>query len=118
MKLLRYGPAGQEKPGILDSQGKIRDLSGVVDDITPDAITPDGQARLARTNVDDLPAVSGSPRLGVPLAGIRNLIAIGLNYTDHAKETGAAAPAEPIIFSKHLSCLSGPNDDVVLPKAV
>jgi 2,4-didehydro-3-deoxy-L-rhamnonate hydrolase len=116
MKLLRYGPAGQEKPGILDSQGQIRDLSGVVDDITPDAITPEGQARLARTNVDDLPAVSGSPRLGVPLAGIRNFIAIGLNYTDHAEETGAAAPAEPIIFSKHLSCLSGPNDDVVLPK--
>ncbi|HUE44984.1 MAG TPA: fumarylacetoacetate hydrolase family protein [Aestuariivirgaceae bacterium] len=116
MKLLRYGPAGQEKPGILDSQGQIRDLSGVVDDITPDAITPDGQARLKRTNVDDLPAVSGSPRLGVPLAGIGNFIAIGLNYTDHAKETGAAAPAEPIIFSKHLSCLSGPNDDVVVPK--
>jgi 2,4-didehydro-3-deoxy-L-rhamnonate hydrolase len=116
MKLLRYGPAGQEKPGILDSQGNIRDLSGVVDDITPDAITPDGQARLARTSIDDLPAVSGSPRLGVPLAGIGNFIAIGLNYTDHAEETGAAAPAEPIIFSKHLSCLSGPNDDVVLPK--
>jgi 2,4-didehydro-3-deoxy-L-rhamnonate hydrolase len=116
MKLLRYGPAGQEKPGILDSQDQIRDLSGVVDDITPDAITPDGQARLARTNIDDLPAVSGSPRIGVPLSGIGNFIAIGLNYTDHAKETGAAAPAEPIIFSKHLSCLSGPNDDVVLPK--
>jgi len=116
MKLLRYGPAGQEKPGILDSQGNIRDLSGVVDDITPDLITPDGQARLARTSIDDLPAVSGQPRLGVPLAGIGNFIAIGLNYTDHAKETGAAAPAEPIIFSKHLSCLSGPNDDVVLPK--
>jgi 2,4-didehydro-3-deoxy-L-rhamnonate hydrolase len=116
MKLLRYGPAGQEKPGILDSQGQIRDLSGVVDDITADAITPEGQARLRRTNIDDLPAVSGQPRLGVPLAGIGNFIAIGLNYTDHAEETGAAAPAEPIIFSKHLSCLSGPNDDVVLPK--
>jgi 2,4-didehydro-3-deoxy-L-rhamnonate hydrolase len=117
MKLLRYGPAGQEKPGILDSQGNIRDLSGVVDDITADLITPNGQARLARTNIDGLPAVSGQPRLGVPLAGIGNFIAIGLNYTDHAEETGAAAPAEPIIFSKHLSCLTGPNDDVVLPKA-
>lgn len=116
MKLLRYGPTGQEKPGLLDSQGQIRDLSGVVDDITPDLVTPDGQARLARTGIDDLPAVSGQPRLGVPLAGIGNFIAIGLNYTDHAEETGAAAPAEPIIFSKHLSCLSGPNDDVILPK--
>ena len=116
MKLLRYGPAGKEKPGILDSKGKIRDLSGVIDDITPEVITPEGLARLARTNVGDLPAVSGEPRIGVPIAGIRNFIAIGLNYSDHAEETGAAAPAEPIIFSKHLSCLSGPNDDVVLPK--
>ena len=116
MKLLRYGPVGREKPGILDSQGNIRDLSGVVDDITPAVITPEGQARLARTNIEDLPAVSGEPRLGVPLTGIGNFIAIGLNYTDHAEETGAKAPAEPIIFSKHLSCLAGPNDDVVLPK--
>jgi 2,4-didehydro-3-deoxy-L-rhamnonate hydrolase len=116
MKLLRYGPAGQEKPGILDSQGNIRDLSGVVDDITADVISPEGQARLARTRIDELPAVSDQPRLGVPLSGIGNFIAIGLNYTDHAEETGATAPAEPIIFSKHLSCLSGPNDDVVLPK--
>jgi 2-keto-4-pentenoate hydratase/2-oxohepta-3-ene-1,7-dioic acid hydratase in catechol pathway len=116
MKLLRYGPAGREKPGILDSQGNIRDLSGVVDDITPSVITPEGQARLARTKLEDLPAVAGEPRLGVPLTGIGNFIAIGLNYTDHAEETGAQAPAEPIIFSKHLSCLSGPNDDVVLPR--
>jgi 2-keto-4-pentenoate hydratase/2-oxohepta-3-ene-1,7-dioic acid hydratase in catechol pathway len=116
MKLLRYGPAGREKPGILDSRGQIRDLSGVVDDITAEVITPEGLARLARTKPDDLPAVSGQPRLGVPLTGIGNFIAIGLNYTDHAEETGAAAPAEPIIFTKHLSCLSGPNDDVVLPK--
>jgi 2-keto-4-pentenoate hydratase/2-oxohepta-3-ene-1,7-dioic acid hydratase in catechol pathway len=116
MKLLRYGPAGREKPGILDSQGNIRDLSGVVDDITPSVITPEGLARLARTKLEDLPAVSGEPRLGVPLTGIGNFIAIGLNYTDHAEETGAQAPAEPIIFSKHLSCLSGPNDDVVLPR--
>jgi 2,4-didehydro-3-deoxy-L-rhamnonate hydrolase len=116
MKLLRYGPAGQEKPGILDSRGQIRDLSGVTGDITADTITPDGLARLAQTSVDDLPAVSGAPRLGVPLAGIGNFIAIGLNYTDHAEETGAAAPAEPIIFSKHTGCLVGPNDDVVLPR--
>jgi 2,4-didehydro-3-deoxy-L-rhamnonate hydrolase len=116
MKLLRYGPAGREKPGILDNQGQIRDLSGVIDDITAEAVTPEGLARLARTNIDDLPAVSGQPRLGVPLTGIGNFIAIGLNYTDHAEETGMAEPAEPIIFTKHLSCLSGPNDDVVLPK--
>lgn len=116
MKLLRYGPAGKEKPGIVDAQGHIRDLSGVLDDITADTVTPEGLAKLARIKVDELPAVSGQPRIGVPLAGIGNFIAIGLNYSDHAEETGMAAPAEPIIFSKHLSCLAGPDDDVVLPK--
>jgi 2-keto-4-pentenoate hydratase/2-oxohepta-3-ene-1,7-dioic acid hydratase in catechol pathway len=116
MKLLRYGRPGKEKPGILDSQGSIRDLSGVVDDITAEAITPKGLARLARLRLDKLPVVRGRPRLGVPVAGIGNFVAIGLNYTDHAAETGAAPPPEPIIFTKHLSCLSGPDDDVVLPK--
>jgi 2,4-didehydro-3-deoxy-L-rhamnonate hydrolase len=116
MKLLRYGPAGQEKPGILDSQGRSAISPASSTTSRPMLITPEGQARLRAPSIDDLPAVSGSPRLGVPLAGIGNFIAIGLNYTDHAEETGAAAPAEPIIFSKHLSCLSGPNDDVVLPK--
>jgi len=116
MKLLRYGQAGKEKPGILDAEGHIRDLSGVIDDITAGTMTPEGLARLARIKVEDLPAVSGQPRIGVPLTGIGNFIAIGLNYTDHAEETGMTPPAEPIIFSKHSSCLSGPNDDVVLPK--
>jgi 2,4-didehydro-3-deoxy-L-rhamnonate hydrolase len=116
MKLLRYGRPGKEKPGILDAEGKIRDLSGVVEDITPDVISPKGLAKLARTKIDKLPLVRGRPRIGVPVAGIGNFVAIGLNYTDHAEETGAAAPKEPIIFNKHLSCLSGPNDDVVLPK--
>jgi 2,4-didehydro-3-deoxy-L-rhamnonate hydrolase len=116
MKLLRYGRPGKEKPGILDAAGKIRDLSGVIDDITPDVITPKGLARLARVRIDKLPVVRGRPRIGVPVAGIGNFVAIGLNYTDHAEETGAPAPAEPIIFTKHLSCLAGPNDDVILPK--
>lgn len=116
MKLLRYGPAGKEKPGILDARGQVRDLSGVIDDITAATVTPEGLAKLARTNLDDLPKVSGQPRMGVPLTGIGNFIAIGLNYHDHAEETGMATPAEPIIFSKHTSCLCGPDDDVVLPK--
>jgi 2,4-didehydro-3-deoxy-L-rhamnonate hydrolase len=116
MKLLRYGRPGKEKPGILDAEGKIRDLSGVVDDITPEVISPKGLARLARVKIGKLPLVGGRPRIGVPVAGIGNFVAIGLNYTDHAEETGLAIPKEPIIFNKHLSCLSGPNDDVVLPK--
>lgn len=117
MKLLRYGRPGKEKPGMLDSEGRMRDLSGVVADITPNEMTPTGLAKLARVKVEKLPTVRGRPRIGVPVSGIRNFIAIGLNYTDHAEETGAPVPQEPIIFNKHLSCLSGPNDEVILPKA-
>lgn len=116
MKLLRYGRPGREKPGLLDSEGRIRDLSGVAADITPNEITPAGLAKLARVKVEKLPVVERRQRIGVPVSGIRNFIAIGLNYTDHAEETGAPVPKEPIIFTKHLSCLSGPNDEVILPK--
>ena len=116
MKLLRYGPAGREKPGMLDDAGKIRDLSGVIDDITPDVISPKGLAKLARLKSDKLPLVKGKKRMGVPLTGSRKFVAIGLNYLDHAKEANLKVPAEPIIFTKHLTCLNGPNDDVTLPK--
>ncbi|MGE0210806.1 MAG: fumarylacetoacetate hydrolase family protein [Parvibaculaceae bacterium] len=116
MKLLRYGRPGKEKPGLLDGEGKIRDLSGEVDDITPDVISPSGLAKLRKLRIGRLPLVRGRPRLGPPVSGIRNFVAIGLNYTDHAAETGMALPKEPIIFNKHLSSICGPNDDVVLPK--
>ncbi|NNE22396.1 MAG: fumarylacetoacetate hydrolase family protein [Rhizobiales bacterium] len=116
MKLLRYGPAGREKPGLLDDAGKIRDLSGVIDDITPDVLSPKSLARLARLKSDKLPLVKGKKRLGVPVTGSQKFVAIGLNYSDHAKETKLKEPDEPIVFTKHLSCLNGPNDDVTLPK--
>ena len=116
MKLLRYGPSQQEKPGLLDSEGAIRDLSAHIDDISPQTVTPQSLARLAALNSKDLPLVSGTPRLGVPLKGIGKFIAIGLNYADHAKEANMPIPAEPPMFTKAISCLNGPNDDVMLPK--
>ena len=117
MKLLRYGPKGQEKPGLLDAAGKIRDLSAVIADINPETLAPALLERLRKLDPASLPAVSGQPRLGVPLTQIPKLVCIGLNYTDHAKETGAAIPKEPIIFMKATSALNGPNDDVVLLKS-
>ena len=116
MKLLRYGPAGQEKPGILDASGAIRDLSGVVPDITGDALSPAALAKIAAVDVNSLPKVAGNPRLGSPVTGMKNLICIGLNYADHAAETGAPIPKEPIVFLKSLNALQGPNDDVVIPR--
>jgi ureidoglycolate lyase len=116
MKLLRYGPAGQEKPGILDSAGAIRDLSGVVPDITGDVLSPAALAKIAAVDVNSLPKVAGNPRLGSPVTGMKNLICIGLNYADHAAETGAPIPKEPIVFLKSLNALQGPNDDVVIPR--
>jgi 2-keto-4-pentenoate hydratase/2-oxohepta-3-ene-1,7-dioic acid hydratase in catechol pathway len=116
MKLLRYGPKGQEKPGLLDAAGKIRDLSAVIADINPETLAPALLEKLRKLDPASLPAVSGQPRLGVPLTQIPKLVCIGLNYTDHAKETGAAIPKEPIIFMKATSALNGPNDDVVLLK--
>ncbi|MTH78195.1 ureidoglycolate lyase [Paracoccus aestuariivivens] len=116
MKLLRYGPEGQEKPGLLDAEGQIRDLSGHVADIADDVLTPEGQAKLAALDVASLPVVQGSPRLGACVGHVRKFIAIGLNYADHAAESGMPVPAEPVVFNKWTSCIVGPNDDVVIPE--
>lgn len=116
MKLLRWGPKGVEKPGMLDASGALRDLSGVVAEITPELLSPMGLARLAAVNVNALPRVEGSPRLGVPFTGTRNFICIGLNYADHAAESNMPIPKEPVVFVKALSALTGPNDDVEIPK--
>lgn len=116
MKLLRYGPAGREKPGMLAADGTLRDLSGVVDDIAGDVISPAGLDRLRAIDPQTLPAVDGNPRLGPCVAGLQKIICIGLNYSDHAAETGAEPPEEPIVFAKALNALCGPNDDVELPR--
>lgn len=116
MKLLRFGSKGREKPGILDKDGNIRDLSDKIDDITPDILSPKSLNRLANLNLTKLPLVKGKKRLGIPFTGFQKFIGVGLNYSDHAAEIGMPAPQQPILFTKHLSCLSGPNDDVVLPK--
>ena len=116
MKLVRYGEAGKEKPGILDAQGAIRDLSGVVKDIDVAAVSPEGLAKLRGVKVDGLPKVSGNPRLGPPIANVPKLICIGLNYADHAKESNLPIPGEPVVFMKAISAITGPNDDVKLPK--
>src|SRR4051812_7515615 len=116
MKLLRYGPVGQEKPGLLDANGTIRDLSGVLPDLDGDGISPAGLERLAALDARTLLVVPGNPRLGVPVAGVGKFIAIGLNYTDHAKEANMAIPSEPVVFMKAISCLCGPNDDVIQPR--
>ncbi len=115
MKLLRYGPKGKEKPGLVDAQGKIRDLSSVVADITGETISPKGLAKLARIKPESLPLVKGKPRFGACIANPQKFIAIGLNYSDHAAESGLAVPPEPVVFTKQVSCLSGPNDDVTIP---
>jgi 2-keto-4-pentenoate hydratase/2-oxohepta-3-ene-1,7-dioic acid hydratase in catechol pathway len=116
MKLLRYGPKGAEKPGLLDAEGKIRDLSGHVADLTNDLLSPEGLKKLAAIDPASLPVVEGSPRYGVPVANVGKFLAIGLNFADHAKEAGLEPPPEPIFFTKATSCLNGPNDDVMLPK--
>jgi len=116
MKLLRYGPPGQEKPGLLDADGVLRDLSGQLADITPETLGPAALARLAALDTASLAAVAGSPRLGIPFSGTGKFIAIGLNYRDHAEESKMAIPKEPVIFTKAISCLSGPYDEVMLPK--
>jgi 2-keto-4-pentenoate hydratase/2-oxohepta-3-ene-1,7-dioic acid hydratase in catechol pathway len=115
MKLLRYGPAGKEKPGVLDKDGNIRDLSKVVSDIGWNEISPAGLKKLAKIKPESLPLVKGSPRLGVPYTGISKFIAIGLNYVDHAKEAGMAIPTEPILFNKWTTSICGPNDDTIIP---
>jgi 2-keto-4-pentenoate hydratase/2-oxohepta-3-ene-1,7-dioic acid hydratase in catechol pathway len=116
MKLLRYGPAGQEKPGLLDRDGKIRDLSGAVRDIDGDALAPASLDRLRRLDPANLPLVPGTPRLGPCVGSVSKIVAIGLNYRLHAQEAGAAIPSEPIFFMKAPSSICGPNDDVIIPK--
>jgi len=116
MKLLRYGPKGKEKPGLLDEDGKIRDLSRQIKDITPATLEPATLNKLKKLNVARLPVVKGRPRLGPPINGVRKFIAIGLNYEDHARESGAPIPKEPVVFMKATSCISGPNDPIMLPK--
>lgn len=116
MKLLRYGPKGFEKPGLLDADGNIRDLSGLLDDITPRTLAPAALEVLKAIDPARLPKVEGSPRLGVPWNGTPKYIAIGLNYHDHAVESGMPVPAEPVMFPKWTSCLAGPDDDIVPPE--
>jgi len=115
MKLLRYGAPGAEKPGMLDAQGVIRDLSGVVPDLSGEVLSRAGIARLAALDPSALPAVEAGVRLGPPVGGTRNFVAIGLNYADHAAESGAAVPKEPIIFLKSLNTLAGPDDEIAIP---
>jgi 2,4-didehydro-3-deoxy-L-rhamnonate hydrolase len=116
MKLLRYGPAGREQPGVLDSEGRIRALSGRCSDIGPAELSAASLKSLAAIDPATLPLVPGTPRIGLPFAGTRKFIAIGLNYVDHAEESGMAIPKEPVIFTKAVSCLQGPNDPVMLPQ--
>ncbi|WP_420961509.1 fumarylacetoacetate hydrolase family protein [Brucella sp. IR073] len=116
MKLLRYGEAGQEKPGLLDAEGNIRDLSGHVADIAGAALAPDALAKLGEIDIQSLPLVSGNPRLGPCVAGTGKFICIGLNYADHAAESGMAVPPEPVIFMKATSAIVGPNDDLIIPR--
>ena len=116
MKLVRYGRPGKEKPGLIDAQGKLRDLSGVVADIGPDQLSDKALAKLAKLKTDTLPLVRGRPRMGCPVAHIGKFLAIGLNYADHAAEAGMPLPKEPILFTKAISCIQGPDDEVMLPK--
>jgi 2,4-didehydro-3-deoxy-L-rhamnonate hydrolase len=116
MKLVRYGNPGKEKPGLIDADGKLRDLSSVVPDIGPEQLGQVGLARIRKANPAKLPAVRGNPRLGCPIARVPKFIAIGLNYSDHAAESNMPIPAEPIVFMKATSCIQGPNDPVMLPR--
>jgi 2-keto-4-pentenoate hydratase/2-oxohepta-3-ene-1,7-dioic acid hydratase in catechol pathway len=116
MKLVRFGARGAEKPGILDQEGHIRDLSGVVDDISGETLGPEGLARLKSLDLSSLPTVAGKPRIGVPVALVPKFLGIGLNYRDHAAETGMPIPEAPIVFAKASSCVSGPYDPVLAPK--
>jgi 2-keto-4-pentenoate hydratase/2-oxohepta-3-ene-1,7-dioic acid hydratase in catechol pathway len=116
MKLVRFGEVGREKPGLIDGHGNIRDLSGVISDLSGEALTRSGLQRLAAIDVATLPVVPAGARLGPCVGQVGNFLAIGLNYADHAAESGAAVPSEPIIFNKAPSCIVGPDDDVIIPK--
>jgi len=116
MKLCRYGKPGSEKPGVIDGEGRLRDLSKVIDNIGPNEISPRQLRTLSRLEPETMPLVTGLPRYGVPYVGIGKFIAIGLNYSDHAKEAGLPIPLEPIVFMKATTCISGPSDDVIQPR--
>jgi 2,4-didehydro-3-deoxy-L-rhamnonate hydrolase len=116
LKLLRYGPKGSEKPACLDKSGAIRSLAGVIDDITPAVLSPESLAKLAQLDPTSLPLVSEPGRIGTPYTGLGKFVCIGLNYSDHAAESGLAVPSEPVIFNKWSSAFTGPNDVVVIPK--
>jgi 2,4-diketo-3-deoxy-L-fuconate hydrolase len=116
MKLLRHGPSGQERPGILDAEGKIRDLSGKIDDIDGDKLSPAKLKELAALDPGTLPVVEGNPRLGAPVARVGKFIAVGLNFSDHAAESGLPVPQEPVVFTKAISSITGPNDNVTIPR--
>ena len=116
MKLVRYGAKGKEKPGLIDKEGKLRDLSKVLKDITPEHFTSAALSKLSKLDTSKLPLVKGKPRFGVPFSGVGKFLAIGLNYSDHAEEAGMPIPKEPIIFFKADTSLSGPNDKVMLPQ--
>ena len=116
MKLVRYGQPGKEKPGLIDAQGKLRDLSGVIADVTPEHLSDKALAKLAKLKADKLPLVKGKKRFGPPVSRTGKFIAIGLNYADHAAESNMPIPKEPIVFMKSTTCIQGPDDDVMLPK--
>lgn len=116
MKLVRYGNVGTERPGLIDAEGTLRDLGHVIPDMGPAQLAPDVLLQLAALDLSSLPVVSGNPRLGCPVTGVSKFLGIGLNYSDHAAETGSPIPQEPIIFTKTVSCLQGPDDEIMLPK--
>ena len=116
MKLCRYGKNGYEKPGMIDSEGRLRDLSKIIESIGPNEISPRGLKMLAKVKPETLPLVANHPRMGVPYIGIGKFVAIGLNYSDHAKEAGQAIPSEPIVFMKATTSINGPNDDIIQPR--
>jgi len=116
MKLLRYGAVGAEQPGLLDDKGRIHALSSIIDDFTADSLSPTKLREIGKLSPDTLPIVPGTPRLGTPYRGVGKFVAVGLNFSDHAAESGLAVPAEPVLFSKAISCIVGPNDDIMLPK--
>ena len=116
MKLVRYGPPGKEKPGLIDADGKLRDLSRKIKDIGPETLAPAKLKELAKLDVKRLPLVKGKPRLGPCVTGVSKFLAIGLNYVDHAKETGSPIPEHPVVFFKSTTCIVGPNDNVMIPK--
>jgi len=116
MKLMRVGPKGHEKPAVLDAQGKVRDLSGLMCDITPHQLTPEGQAALRAIDLAKLPVIDNPGRIAPPWSGVGKFVAIGLNYSDHAAESNLPVPKEPVVFTKATSCIQGPDDAVMLPK--